>query len=97
MAIRFAFLIENFFEKLSSQVFYRDSHTNPCGVRWLSLTRNLGLLRRAARSSAGSLIKWRIFIYSKLNPARNGYFLLNEFGDPIFLFQIFPENDVFME
>ena len=29
MAIRFAFLIENFFDKLSSQVFHRDSHTNP--------------------------------------------------------------------
>ena len=29
MAIRFGFLIENSFVKLSSQVFYRDPHTNP--------------------------------------------------------------------
>ena len=29
MAIRLGFLTENFFLKLSSQVFYRDTHINP--------------------------------------------------------------------
>ena len=29
MALRLGFLIENFFVKLCSQVFYRDSYTNP--------------------------------------------------------------------
>ena len=29
MSIRLGFLIKNFFVQLSSQVFYRDSHTNP--------------------------------------------------------------------
>ena len=36
MAIRLGFLIENFFVKLSSQVFYRDSYTNPYIVRFPS-------------------------------------------------------------
>ena len=89
MAIRFAFLIENFFDKLSSQVFYRNSHTNPLFLLAFPHTELGEPVARAARSSAGTLIKWRIFIDSKLNPARNGYFLLNEFGGPIFYFKYF--------
>ena len=50
-----------------------------------------------ARSSAGTLIKLRIFMDAKTNPSRNGYFLLNEYGDPHFSFHIFAENDDFME
>ena len=30
IAIRLGFLSENFFVKLSFQVYYRDSHTEPC-------------------------------------------------------------------
>ena len=39
-----------------------------------------------ARRSAGTLIKWRVFIDAKPNPARNDYFLMNEYGDPHFIF-----------
>ena len=37
----------------------------------------LSLLKNTSnvRSSAGTLIKWRIFIGAKLNLSRNGYFL----------------------
>ena len=45
-----------------------------------------------ARISSRILIKWRIFIDAKLSPSRNGYFLLNEYGDPQFLFHIFAET-----
>ena len=50
-----------------------------------------------AHISSRTLIKGRIFINGKLIPSRNGYFLLDKYGDPHFLFHIFAENGVFME
>ena len=40
MAIRLDFLIEDFFVKLSSQVFYRDSHTTQTFTKMLTLGLN---------------------------------------------------------
>ena len=44
--------------------------------------------------SSRTLIKWRIFIDAgaKLNPSKNGYFLLYEYGD-----HHFAENGAFVE
>ena len=49
------------------------------------------------RISSRTLIKWRNFIDAKINPSKNGYFFLIEYGDPHFLFYAFAENGVFVE
>ena len=38
-----------------------------------------------SRISSRTLIKWRSFTDAELNLSRNGNFLLNDHGDPLFL------------
>ena len=45
-----------------------------------------------ARISSRTLIKWRIFTDAELTLSRNGYCLLNELGDPLFLMVLCTRN-----